>query len=68
MNYQGQTQEQERHVSQNYAALRVVRVRPPVGATTKLQSRYPTGWLPEGPLVHLLTRHAPRDDNWARTQ
>lgn len=58
MNYQGQTQEQERHVSQNYAALRVVRVRPPVGATTKLQSRYPTGWLPEGPLVHLLTRHA----------
>ena len=58
MNHQVQTQEQERNMSQNYGALRVVRVRPPTGATTKLQSRYPTGWLPEGPLVHLLTRHA----------
>ena len=42
-------------MSQNYGALRVVRVRPPVNAGS-LQDRYPTGWLPEERLVHLLTR------------
>lgn len=43
-------------MSQNYGALRVVRVRPPANANTHLQERYPTGWLPESRLVHLLTR------------
>ncbi len=38
----------------NYGALRVVRVRPPANATADLQERYPTGWLPEKQLVHLL--------------
>ncbi len=41
-------------MSQNYGALRVVRVRPPVDAT--VQERYSTGWLPEERLVHLLTQ------------
>ncbi len=41
-------------MSQNYGALRVVRVRPPVDAT--VQERYLTGWLPEERLVHLLTQ------------
>lgn len=43
-------------MSQNYGVLRVVRVRPPVRATANLQERYPSGWLPEERLVHLLTR------------
>ena len=43
-------------MSQNYGALRVVRVRPPANATAHLQDRYPTGWLPEERLVHLLSR------------
>lgn len=43
-------------VSQNYGVLRVVRVRPPANAATDLQHKYPTGWLPEERLVHLLTR------------
>ncbi len=43
-------------MSQNYGVLRVVRVRLPANATVELQERYPTGWLPEDQLVHLLTR------------
>ncbi len=43
-------------MSQNYGVLRVVRVRPArelVGSSVK----YPTGWLPEEGLVHVLTQH-----------
>lgn len=43
-------------MSQNYGVLRVIRVRPPANAATELQQKYPTGWLPEERLVHLLTR------------
>ncbi len=43
-------------MSQQYGVLRVVRVRPPANATAQLQDRYPTGWLPEERLVHLLMR------------
>lgn len=43
-------------MSQNYGVLRVVRVRLSANATAELQGRYPTGWLPEEQLVHLLTR------------
>ncbi len=43
-------------MSQNYGVLRVVRVRPPANATADVQERYPSGWLPEEQLVHLLTR------------
>ncbi len=43
-------------MSQNYGVLRVVRVRPPANATSDIQERYPSGWLPEEQLVHLLTR------------
>jgi RsiW-degrading membrane proteinase PrsW (M82 family)/pSer/pThr/pTyr-binding forkhead associated (FHA) protein len=42
-------------MKQNYGVLRVVRVRLPANATTYLQDRYPSGWLPEERLVHLLT-------------
>src|SRR5437773_9196452 len=42
-------------MKQNYGVLRVVRVRLPADATTYLQDRYPSGWLPEERLVHLLT-------------
>ena len=42
-------------MKQNYGALRVVRVRPPANATSNLQEKYPSGWLPEERLVHLLT-------------
>lgn len=43
-------------ISQNYGALRVVRVRParPPAGTTHTSSKYPTGWLPEEGLVHVL--------------
>ncbi len=41
-------------MSQNYGALRVVRVRPPADATA--QNRHSTGWLPEERLVHLLSQ------------
>ncbi|GAC1355713.1 MAG: hypothetical protein NVS4B11_25850 [Ktedonobacteraceae bacterium] len=34
----------------------MVRVRPPANATADIQERYPSGWLPEEQLVHLLTR------------
>ena len=44
-------------MSQNYGVLRVVRVRPPANATADVQERYPSGWLPEEQLIHLLTRH-----------
>jgi RsiW-degrading membrane proteinase PrsW (M82 family) len=43
-------------MSYNFGALRVVRVRPPANAKTDLHDRYPTGWLPEERLVHLLVR------------
>jgi len=43
-------------MSQNYGVLRVVRVRPPANAITHSQDRYPSGWLPEEGLVHVLTR------------
>src|SRR5881397_3590250 len=43
-------------MKQNYGVLRVVRVRLPTNATTHLQDRYPSGWLPEERLVHLLTQ------------
>jgi RsiW-degrading membrane proteinase PrsW (M82 family)/pSer/pThr/pTyr-binding forkhead associated (FHA) protein len=42
---------------QNYGVLRVVRVRPPANATSELQDKYPSGWLPEERLVHLLVKH-----------
>src|ERR1700687_6158593 len=43
-------------MNQHFGVLRVVRVRPPANATTDLQDRFPSGWLPEDLLVHLLTR------------
>ncbi|HVB24693.1 MAG TPA: PrsW family glutamic-type intramembrane protease [Ktedonobacteraceae bacterium] len=43
-------------MQQNYGVLRVVRVRLPANATANLQERYPSGWLPEERLVHLLTQ------------
>jgi len=45
-------------MSQNYGVLRVVRVRPPAGAGVNagVQDKYPTGWLPQEGLVHVLTR------------
>lgn len=44
-------------MKQNYGVLRVVRVRPPANATSELQDKYPSGWLPEERLVHLLVKH-----------
>src|SRR6266446_502439 len=44
-------------MKQNYGVLRVVRVRPPANTRTNLQGRYPSSWLPEERLVHLLTQH-----------
>jgi len=46
-------------ITQNYGALRVVRVRParsPDGSVNTAV-KYPTGWLPEEGLVHVLTQH-----------
>ena len=43
-------------MKQNYGVLRVIRVRLPANATANLQDKYPSGWLPEEHLVHLLTR------------
>ncbi|GAC1655620.1 MAG: hypothetical protein NVS4B12_28100 [Ktedonobacteraceae bacterium] len=34
----------------------MVRVRPHANATADIQERYPSGWLPEEQLVHLITR------------
>ncbi|MBV9706675.1 MAG: PrsW family intramembrane metalloprotease [Chloroflexi bacterium] len=42
-------------MQQHYGVLRVVRVRPPANGTIEGQQRYPTGWLPEERLVHLIT-------------
>jgi len=45
-------------ITQNYGALRVVRVRsarPPDGSINHAV-KYPTGWLPEEGLVHVLTQ------------
>ena len=41
-------------MQQNYGVLRVIRVRLPANVTAQLQDRYPSGWLPEEQLVHLL--------------
>jgi RsiW-degrading membrane proteinase PrsW (M82 family) len=41
-------------MSQYYGVLRVVRVRTTANATKALQDKYPSGWLPEERLVHLL--------------
>lgn len=46
-------------MNQHYGVLRVVRVLPgkrAAGDTAYGQGRYPTGWLPEEGLVHVLTR------------
>ena len=45
-------------MKQNYGVLRVIRVRLPANTTTNtdLQEKYPSGWLPEEHLVHLLTQ------------
>jgi RsiW-degrading membrane proteinase PrsW (M82 family) len=43
-------------MSQQYGALRIVRLHPPAGVMADFQEKYPTGWLPEAPLVHVLTR------------
>jgi RsiW-degrading membrane proteinase PrsW (M82 family)/pSer/pThr/pTyr-binding forkhead associated (FHA) protein len=44
-------------MSQNYGALRVVRVRLPDSVPADLQGNHPRGWIPEERLVHLLTRN-----------
>ena len=46
-------------ITQNYGALRVVRVRPARSPDGSVNStvKYPTGWLPEEGLVHVLTQH-----------
>ncbi|GHO95703.1 hypothetical protein KSF_057510 [Reticulibacter mediterranei] len=44
-------------MSQNYGALRVVRVRLPDSVPADLQGKHPRGWIPEERLVHLLTRN-----------
>lgn len=49
-------QSESKDMKQNYGVLRIVRVRPPANATTHLAERYPSGWLPEERLVHLLTQ------------
>jgi RsiW-degrading membrane proteinase PrsW (M82 family)/pSer/pThr/pTyr-binding forkhead associated (FHA) protein len=43
-------------MSQNYGALRIVRVRPSADVVSNGRDRYPTGWLPEERLVHLLKK------------
>jgi len=46
-------------ITQNYGALRVVRVRPARSPDGSVDAavKYPTGWLPEEGLVHVLTQH-----------
>lgn len=46
-------------MSQNYGVLRVVRVMPARSSadSAHMQVKYPTGWLPEERLVHVLTHH-----------
>jgi RsiW-degrading membrane proteinase PrsW (M82 family) len=43
-------------MSQNYGALRIVRVRPSADVASGGRDRYPSGWLPEERLVHLLKK------------
>jgi RsiW-degrading membrane proteinase PrsW (M82 family) len=43
-------------MKQNYGVLRVLRIRPPANAQEGVQDRYPSGWLPEEQLVHLLEK------------
>ncbi len=45
-------------ITQNYGALRVVRVRPARSPDGSMNAavKYPTGWLPEEGLVHVLTQ------------
>ncbi len=45
-------------MSQQYGALRVVRVKPArqSAGPSNSQGKYPTGWLPEEGLVHILSR------------
>ncbi|MBA2391531.1 MAG: PrsW family intramembrane metalloprotease [Ktedonobacteraceae bacterium] len=43
-------------MSQNYGALRIVRVRPSADVVPNKHDRYPSGWLPEERLVHLLKK------------
>src|SRR3989442_4162891 len=47
-------------ITQNYGVLRVVRVRParPPDGSMIAAVKYPTGWLPEEGLVHVLTQRA----------
>src|SRR5712692_9726940 len=47
-------------ITQNYGVLRVVRVRParPPDGSMINAVKYPTGWLPEEGLVHVLTQRA----------
>src|SRR6266566_2188644 len=46
-------------ITQNYGALRVVRVRQARSPDGSMNAavKYPTGWLPEEGLVHVLTQH-----------
>lgn len=44
-------------MSQNYGVLRVVRVKP-ARSSADSNGKYPTGWLPEEGLVHVLSRTA----------
>src|SRR5438876_4270851 len=46
-------------ITQNYGALRVVRVRPARSPDGSMNAavKYPTGWLPEEGLVHVLTQY-----------
>ena len=43
-------------MSQNYGALRIVRVRASADIASSGRDRYPSGWLPEERLVHLLKK------------
>ena len=55
-------------ITQNYGALRVVRVRPARSPDGSLNAavKYPTGWLPEEGLVHVLTQQA--NKHWTSSQ
>ena len=46
-------------MNQNFGVLRVVRVKPARSAvnTTNTLGKYPTGWLPEDGLVHVLSHY-----------
>jgi RsiW-degrading membrane proteinase PrsW (M82 family) len=53
------TEPGEGMITQNYGALRLVRVRPARSPDGSINTgvKYPTGWLPEEGLVHVLTQH-----------